>query len=89
MLFQILERNEGFDQERAGFLSVLCKMCNAQKSVPKSMRIACRYDRQKIEPLDRGRPNVFRDEDRGRPVAVKVVRLNPANDPEICSVSPP
>ena len=53
------------------------------------MRIACRYDRQKIEPLDRGRPNVFRDEDRGRPVAVKVVRLNPANDPEICSVSPP
>ena len=87
VLVQILERNEMFDRERNGFLSLLCKMCSLQRSVPKSMRVPCRYDEQ---TTDRGRANVFRGEDRGRPIAVKVVRLRPTNNLEICpSVCPP
>jgi len=86
---QVLERNEGFDQERAGFLSVLCKMCSLQRSVPKSMRVACGSNERKIEP-HRGRTSAFRDEDRGRPVAIKVMLLYPTSDLEICpSVSSP
>ena len=76
-----------FEQERAAFQSLLCKMCSVQRSVPKSMRITCRYDERTV---DGGRPNVFRGEDRGRPVAIKVVRLRPTNDLEISpSVCPP
>lgn len=90
VLVQILERNEGFDQERTAFLSVLCEMCGSQQSVPKSMRVARRYNEQTIELFDRGRANAFRDEDRGRPISIKIVRSHPTNDLKIRpSVSPP
>jgi len=72
---QILERDEVSDQERTGFLNILCKMCSRQQSVPKSMRIDCRGSEQTDEVYRGGQGSVFKGEDRGRLVAVKVVRL--------------
>jgi len=80
---QILEKNEVSDQERTGFLNILYKMCNRQRSVPKSMRIACRESEQ-VEKYCGGQANVFKGENRGRPVAIKVVRISITSDLEKC-----
>jgi len=84
VLAQVLERNEMFDQERTGFLNLLCKMCSLQRSVPKSMRVDCSYNEKTIEWRHEGRAIALR-EDSGRPVAIKVVRLHLTNDFEIPS----
>lgn len=79
---QILERNEVSNQERTKFLNILCKMCSRQQSLPKSMHISCRYDENTAEERRGGHATVFRGEGRGRPVAIKVVRLYLTNDHE-------
>ena len=81
---QVLDRNEISDQERTGFLNILCKMCSRQRSVPKSMRITCRESEQADEEYRGGHASVFKGEDRGRPVAIKVVRLYITSDLEKC-----
>ena len=81
---QVLEGGEVSDQERTEFLNILREMCSHQRSVPKSMRIACCNNEQTIEERHGGYPSAFRGEDRGRPIAIKVVRLHPTNDLEAC-----
>jgi len=86
---QILENNRVFDQERTRFLNILCKMCSRQRSVPSSMHATCWYNDQTAEDRHGGFANVFKGVDRGRPVAVKVVRLYLVSDLEMClSVGP-
>lgn len=86
---QVLENNKVSDQERTRFLNILCKMCSRQRSVPSSMHANCWYDDQKAEDSFGGFANVFKGVDRGRPVAVKVVRLDSTSDLEKClSVGP-
>ena len=48
------------------------------------MRIACCNNEQTIEERHGGYPSAFRGEGRGRPIAIKVVRLYPTNDLEAC-----
>lgn len=82
---QVLERNEVSDQERTKFLNILFRTCSRERSVPNSMRITSCYDEQTIEERHGGYvANVFKGEDRGRPVAVKVVRSYLTDDPDKC-----
>jgi hypothetical protein len=81
---QILEGNEVSDNERARFLNILCKTCSRQRSVPKSMRIPCSYTEPAAEQHQGGYANVFKGEERGRSVAIKVVRRYLTNDHEVC-----
>jgi hypothetical protein len=60
---------------------MLCKMCNRQRSVPKSMRITCKYGEQ--AECRGGFADIFRGEERGRLVAIKVVRQYLTNDREV------
>ena len=80
---QILERNKLSDRERTRFLNMLCKMCSHQRSVPKSMRIPdCSYE-QIVDECRGGYADIFRGEDRGRSVAIKVIRLYLSDDLEM------
>ena len=69
------------DQDRHELLNILCKMCSRQRMIPKSMHAAnCLNDGNLIEECRGGYADIFRGEHKGRPVAVKILRLYLTSD---------
>ena len=63
------------DRDRRELLNILCKMCSRQRMVPKSMHTSDCLSGELVEEYGGGHATVFRGRHKGRPVAVKIVRL--------------
>ena len=72
------------DQDRHELLNALCKMCSRQRTIPDSMRIGNCLNGELIEEYDGGQANIFRGKHKGRPVAVKIMRLYLTSDFHKC-----
>ena len=72
------------DRDRHDLLNILCKMCSRQRMIPKSMRMDNCVNGELIEECNGGYATVFRGEHKGRPVAVKIVRVYLTNDFDKC-----
>ena len=69
-----------YDRDRHELLNILCKMCSRQRMVPKSMHVDSCLNGELIEEYNGGHATVFRGEHKGRPVAVKSVRIYLTSD---------
>lgn len=71
-----------FPKERPVILNRLCKNCDIERSLPKSMIItnASLQYKSKIPETGGGFGDVYRGEFGGRPVAIKVMRLWVSSD---------
>jgi len=69
-----------YDKERPELLNDLCKMCDIQRSLPKSMVITCLQNVPHIAECGGGSAAVYRGEHRGRQVAIKFLRLYVTSD---------
>ena len=67
-------------RERARLLNSLSKMCGVLRSLPKSVITPCLENVPALATSGGGFADVYRGECRGRPVAIKVVRLYANND---------
>ena len=67
-------------QDRHELLNLLCKMCSRQRMIPKSMHATNCLNGNLIEECHGGYANIFRGEHKGRPVAVKILRLYLTSD---------
>ena len=67
-------------KERPEFLNRLCKMCDLQGSIPRSMVITSLQNVRTTAEYGGGFADVYRGEYDGRPVAVKVTRLYTRSD---------
>ncbi|KAF9646803.1 kinase-like protein [Thelephora ganbajun] len=61
-------------------LSVLCKICGRQALLPRSLQIPLCYDRSDTPLYQGGYADVWKGEHRGRPVAVKALRVYSTSD---------
>jgi hypothetical protein len=68
------------DRDRPELLNILCGVCTRQQIVPKSMHVENSLDGELVRLYNGGHANVVRGEYKGRPVAVKAVRLNLTSD---------
>jgi len=64
-----------YEKERPELLNRLCKMCNNQRSLPRSMVITCLQNVPQIAECGGGSAAVYRGEHCGRQVAIKVLRF--------------
>lgn len=72
------------DRDRRGLLNILCKICSRQRMIPKSMHIGNYLNREPVEVYAGGYANIFRGEHKGRPVAIKIIRLYQTSDSAKC-----
>ena len=71
-------------RDRHELLNILCKVCDRQRVIPRSMHMVNCLDGELIEEYDGGQANVFRGKHKGRPVAIKIMRLYLTSDLDKC-----
>lgn len=76
--------NTVYDRHRHKLLHILCKMCSRGQRTPTSMHIAGCLNREDSEKYRGVNTSVFRGEYKGRPVAIKVLRLYLTSDVDKC-----
>ena len=72
------------DQDRHELLNFLCKMCSRQRMIPNSMHMVNCLNGELVEEYDGGQASVFRGKHKGRPVAIKIIRLYLTSDFDRC-----
>jgi len=68
------------DDDRHKLLNILCKMCSRQQMIPKAMHLAEHLNGKLVEEYDGGHAIVYKAEQNGRPVAVKIMRIYLTSD---------
>jgi hypothetical protein len=75
-----------YPEEKPEFLNLLCRMCQLQRNIPRSMVIDVATDLQNVPDVPDyggGFADVYRGECNGRPVAIKVLRFYASKDADL------
>ena len=72
------------DRDRRELLNALCKMCSRQRTIPESMHMVNCLNGGLVEECGGGQATVFRANHKGRPVAIKIMRLYLTDDFDKC-----
>ena len=71
-------------RDRHELLNILCKICSRQRMIPRTMLMVDCLNENLIEEYDGGQADIFRGKHKGRPVAIRIMRLYLTSDLDKC-----